>query len=234
MAIAMALSIQSTYAGMGGMRLMGRGGGGGGVSGGHSGGFRAMSFMSRSVAPVSSNRITAMPNNRIGNTTSAKGPVSANRGSIPLSGIPAANTGPIFATGTGPTFATGTGPTFATTGSNFFVTSTRPNVTGNFFFNQTGNFIYAGFNTSEASTGGFRASGPIPGAPIPGPNSPSAENSGAVATPPSGNYPGTGSGIQTGVIPAPFAPSGPTPGSGNTGVGRTPPSGITRGTGASQ
>ena len=47
-------------------------------------------------------------------------------------------------------------------------------------------------------------------------------NSGATNSPPSGNYPGTGSSI-TNVVP-PNAP--PTPGSGNGGPTNTPPSGV--------
>ena len=65
------------------------------------------------------------------------------------------------------------------------------------------------------------------------PNSPAAGGSGAPSTPPSGNYPGTGSSPQPGVVPPALAPSGPTPGSGMGGVTNTPPSGVTPGSGAS-
>ena len=66
-----------------------------------------------------------------------------------------------------------------------------------------------------------------------GQQSPSAGNAGTPYSPPSGNYPGSGSSPQPGVPPAAFAPSGPTPGSGNGGVTNTPPSGVTPGSGAS-
>ncbi len=66
-----------------------------------------------------------------------------------------------------------------------------------------------------------------------GQTSPAAGSAGAPSTPPSGNYPGTGSSPQPGVVPPPLAPSGPTPGSGMSGTTNTPPSGVTPGTGTS-
>jgi hypothetical protein len=87
---------------------------------------------------------------------------------------------------------------------------------------------------TTSSTGGtyngkFLAANPA----VVGQQSPSAGNSGAPSTPPSGNYPGSGSSPQPGVVPPPIAPSGPTPGAGNGGVTNTPPSGVTPGSGAS-
>ncbi len=58
----------------------------------------------------------------------------------------------------------------------------------------------------------------------------SADNTGATNSPPSGNYPGTGSSI-TNV--APPTPQGTSPGAGNSGTPATPPSGVTPGSGTS-
>ena len=59
---------------------------------------------------------------------------------------------------------------------------------------------------------------------------PSADNTGATNSPPSGNYPGTGSSI-TNV--APPAAQGQSPAAGSAGAPSTPPSGVTPGTGTS-
>jgi len=64
--------------------------------------------------------------------------------------------------------------------------------------------------------------------PLQGQVTPGSGNGGATNTPPSGNYPGSGSSPQPGVPPPSLAPSGPTPGSGNNGARHTPSQAIIR------